>query len=205
MWVDRELSWLVGPREGRSLDRMIAEADVPVRVAVMPHVQFDESRGDPRAIARGIIRRTGRDGLYVLVNQAGRLTLAARNLAPEVVGYRLESAGNETRRDLAGRLGELVQTVEEAPRAPPRDFEPTSYPKGVPSSGGGGNDDPLALVAFGSALFGALAGAALYLVLRAVVGIVRALRGSPRCLVDGPLAAFSALGGELSSFSARSA
>jgi len=107
VWVDSELTWLLGPREARRLDRQIARAEVPVRVAVLPQVEADESRGDPRAIARAIISRAGRDGLYVLVDQDGRVRLAARNLARGILWTR----GHRVRRGVEDRAQQAAHVV----------------------------------------------------------------------------------------------
>jgi len=179
IWVHRDVTWLVGAREARRLARRIQDTGAPVRIAVLPQVEADESRGDPRAIALGIIRRARGAGLYVLVDQDGRMALAGVKLARDIDEYRLESAGNGPEGGVAGRLGELVRVVDQAARAAPRDFEPAAEPKGVsPSTGGGGGDEPLAGVAFGSAIFGAMAGFALYCLLRAVVAVARILTGA---------------------------
>jgi len=178
VWVDSELTWLLGPREARRLDRQIARAEVPVRVAVLPQVEADESRGDPRAIARAIISRAGRDGLYVLVDQDGRVRLAARNLALEIEGSLGDRGYQETTPPLAERLEEVVRTVSMAPSAAVRSFEPDSNPKGVRSSSPDG--DSLVMIAFVCALLGALAGGALHLAVRGVVAVARGRQAGGR-------------------------
>lgn len=178
IWVHPDLTWLVGAREARRLARRIRTTGAPVRIAVLPQLAVDESRGDPRAIALGIIRRARGAGLYVLVDQDGRLALAGVQLARDIDEYRLENVGNGPDGGVAGRLGELVRVVDQAARGAPRDFEPSADPKGVPRSGDGSLDKPLLGVAFGSAIFGLVAGFALYVLLRLLVGIARAIKGA---------------------------
>jgi hypothetical protein len=177
VWVDRDLSWLVGPAEARRLDRRIAAADVPVRVAVLPQVEKDESRGDQRAIARAIIRRVDRDGLYVLVDQEGDVDYAARDLPLKVSEFSFrtsqEFGGGPFRDQLAG----LVPTLQAAaPAAPPVSFEPFSNPKGI-SLGGKVERDSLVMIALVCAFLGAVLGIGLHFVVRGVAGAAAALRG----------------------------
>jgi len=170
IWVQRDLSWLVDPRDARSLARDIDRAEVPVRVAVLPQIAVDESRGDPRVIARAIADRAGRDGLYVLVDQDGGLTYAARNLPLDVSEYDLYDAGRSREAAVSGRLAALVRIVRTAPAAAPVSFEPHADPKEL-GSYGGANDDPIALIVAVCALLGVLAGFALHYALRMVVFI----------------------------------
>lgn len=174
-WVDPDLSWLVGPQEARSLDRRIAGAPVAVRVAVLPQVAVDESRGDQRAIARAIIRRVGRDGLYVLADQDGRLAFAARNLPLDVTEFSFDRGSGLERRQLIEKLDAVLTTVGAAAPAPPAGFEPFSDPKGLPTSGGR-DHDPYALIAVVCAFLGGLLGLALHYVLRAGAAVAGAWR-----------------------------
>jgi hypothetical protein len=176
VWVDRDLSWLVGPQEARRLDRQIDRAKVPVRVAVLPQVAQDESRGDQRAIARAIIRRAGRDGLYVLVDQDGRLEYAASNLPLDLTESSFDRySGGLRERPLREQLDALVPTVSAAAAAAPVSFAPFADPKGLPTSGGS-DHDPLAGVAFACALLGGMLGLGLYFLLRGVVAVTGAWR-----------------------------
>jgi hypothetical protein len=180
IWVHPDLAWLLSPAQARRLRRTIEDARIPLRVAVLPQLQADESRGDPRVIARAIIRRVGRDGLYVLVDEDGRTRSAARNLPLDLDDYDLD--GNILGPDdsLSATLAQLVRTVQAAPRAAPRSFEPYADPKGLVRSDRGAGHDPLALVAFGSAIFGTMVGFAAYCLLRAAVAVVQAVRNAAR-------------------------
>jgi hypothetical protein len=169
VWVDPDLTWLVGPREVRRLDRQIDRADVPVRIAVLPQVEVDESRGDQRAIARAIMRRADRDGLYVLVDQDGRLAAAARDVPLDLGEASFSPFSELGRRPLSEQLAAIVPTVRAAAPATPTSFEPFANPKGLPSSGGGRDGDPLAGIALACALLGAIAGFGLHFMLRAAV------------------------------------
>lgn len=176
IWVHRDLTWLLSPPQARRLRRTIERAGIPLRVAVLPQVETDESRGDPRAIARAIIGRVARDGLYVLVDQDGRMRSAARDLPLQLGDYSVDSSILGERDSLAAKLARLASIVEAAPRAAPRSFEPYADPKGVDRSSGGANEDPLALVAFGSAIFGLMAGFVAYCLLRMIAAIVEHFR-----------------------------
>ena len=178
VWVAADLSWLVTPAQARRLDREIDRAGVPVRVAVLPHLEVDESRGDPRAIVRAIIRRADRDGLYVLVDEEGRVEYAARRLALDVTEFSFPRHSRgfgpaPLRESLAG----LVPTLRAAaPASPPTSFEPFASPEGVSRSSGGDDRDPLLGVALACTLLGALGGFVLYWLLRAAVAGAGALR-----------------------------
>jgi hypothetical protein len=160
VWVDADLSWRVVPAQARRLDRAIVRAGVAVRVAVLPRLEVDESRGDARAIARAIIRRVDRDGLYVLVDQDGRFEYAARNLPLDLSGFSFPSA-------LAPdpmTLDKLVPIVRQAQPAAAVSFEPD--PPFDASSSDSDSDDSLIGVAFGATLIGALGGFCIYLLVR---------------------------------------
>jgi hypothetical protein len=179
VWVDDDLDWLVEPAQARRITRRIRAARIPLRIAVLPMLEVDESRGDPRAIARSISARVGSDGLLVLVDEDGRIEYAARDLPLKLSEYSVDS-GLDFDTPLDERIDAIVAKVDAAPAGPPQTFEPYSDPEGVSSSSGGGNEDPLAGVAFGSALIGAMLGGALYFIMRAIVGLVLLLSGRKR-------------------------
>jgi len=179
MWVHDDLDWLVEPAQARRLTRRIRAARIPLRIAVLPMLEVDESRGDPRAIARSISARVDRDGLLVLVDEDGRMQFAARELPLKLSEYSVNS-GLDIDTPLDERIDAIVARVDSAPGGPPQTFEPYSDPEGVSRSSGGSNDDPLAGVAFGSAVIGAMLGGALYCIMRAIVGLVLLLSGRKR-------------------------
>ena len=170
VWVDPELSWLVAPGAARRLEREIRAAGVPLRVAVVPRLEVDESRGDARAIMRAIIRRVNRDGLYVLVDQDGYVEYGARRLSLDLA---ISYSGYDT--SIAETLAALVPSVLAARPAAPVSFEPEAADP-VDESSESEQRDSLLGVAFGSTVFGALAGFALYLGMRAVVSFVAGVR-----------------------------
>lgn len=176
VWVDPDLDWLVEPARARRLTRRIRAARLPVRIAVLPMLEVDESRGDPRAIARSISARVDRDGLLVLVDEDGRTEFAARKLALKLSAYSIDATADPDA-PIDAHLGAIVAAVHSAPAAPPQTFEPYSHPEGVSLSGGDSNEDPLALVALGSAWVGAMLGVALYFIIRALVGLARLVIG----------------------------
>ena len=171
VWVDADLSWLVGPEQARRLDRAIDRAHVPVRVAVLPRVENDESRGDQRAIVRAIIRRVDRDGLYALVDQDGDVAYAARRLPLDITEFSFPKGSGLRPAALSTSLAALVPAVcDAAPADPPVSFEPFADPKGVSlSSGGRADHDPLLGVALACLLFGAAGGFIVYVVVRTAV------------------------------------
>jgi len=180
VWVHRDLSWLLSPAQARRLERAIDRAGIPLRVALLPQVENDESRGDPRAIARAIVGRVSSDGLYVLVDQDGRTRSAARNLPLELGDFSIDSSILGDRDSLSASLAQLVRIVEGAPRGEPRSFEPYASPKGIDAPRTRAGDEPLAGVAFGSAIFGLMIGFAGYCLLRVVASIVEHFRGGAR-------------------------
>ena len=173
VWVDADLTWLVGPSSARRLDREIGRAGVPVRVAVLPQVAVDESRGDRRAIARAIIRRVGSDGLYVLVDQEGRVAYAARRLALDLRESSFPAGSGLGGAPLSEHLAALVPTIRDARPAPPVSFEPFANPQGVATTSGE-QHDPLVLVALVCALVGGLLGVGLHVCVRRVLGATNA-------------------------------
>ncbi len=171
VWVHDDLAWLVEPARAQRLTRRIRAARMPLRIAVLPMLEVDESRGDPRAIARSILGRVDSDGLLVLVDEDGRMEYAARDLPLQLSEYSVDS-GLDLDTPLDERIDAIVARVGAARGGPPQTFEPYSDPEGVSRSTGGSNEDPLAGVAFASALFGALLGGALYCIMRAIVWLV---------------------------------
>lgn len=165
VWVADDLAWLVEPELERRLEREIERADVPVRVAVLPHLEIDESRGDPRAIARGIIRSADGTGLYVLVDQDGRIEYAARDLPLAVTASAFPSGGFFDPEPLPALLRAVVATTRSAPAAAATSFEPFAAPKGVFPSGGG-DEDSLVGIALITAVLGLILGGLLHLLLR---------------------------------------
>lgn len=175
VWVDADLAWLVSPAAARRLDREIDRAHVPVRVAVLPQLAVDESRGDRRAIARALIRRVGRDGLYVLVDQDGDVAYAARRLPFDTAKRSFPDAGGRGDATLAEALAALVPTVRAARGEPPVSIEPYSDPRGVTTSPHR-NHDSLLVIALLSGLVGLLLGVGSHVCVRAIAGAASAWR-----------------------------
>jgi hypothetical protein len=177
VWVDRDLRWLVGPSPERRVDRAIDRAGLPVRVAVLPQVAVDESRGDQRAIVRALMSRVSRDGLYVLVDQDGGLAYAARKLPLDVSegSFRTRKGFDEASLSLDEVLDAIVPTLRAARAATPVSFEPYANPQGVVRSYDR-DGDSLVGIAAGTLLLGSMLGFALYCCVRAAAGIVGLVR-----------------------------
>jgi hypothetical protein len=176
VWVDRDLSWLVSPAQARRLQRAITRAGEPVRIAVLPQVAVDESRGDQLAIVRAIIRHVDRNGLYVLVDQDGGLAYAARRLPLDVSEYSFRSRRGLT--EAPASLGEvldaIVPVMAKARAAAPVSFEPYANPQGLETHHR--DRDSLVGIAAGTLLLGSLIGFALYCFVRAGAGVVTLVR-----------------------------
>ena len=175
VWVDADLLWLVSPRAARRLSREIDRAPVPVRVAVMPKVEEDESRGDQRAILRGIVRRVRAGGLYVLADQDGDVVYAAHDLRRDIRESSFPTGIGLGSVSLSQSLAAIVPAMRAAQPAAPVSFEPFSDPQGIRTSGGG-NHDSLLLVGLLSALFGAVLGVGLHFCLRGIVALTAGVR-----------------------------
>jgi hypothetical protein len=172
VWVDRDLSWLVTPTDARRLKRAIERAGVPVRIAVLPQVAVDESRGDQLAIVRGLMSRVDRDGLYVLVDQDGGLAYAARRLPLDVSEYSFRSRRGlvEAPAPLGEVLDAIVPVVANARAAAPVSFEPYANPQGLSTHDR--DRDSLVGIAAGTLLLGSMIGFALYCFVRAAAAVV---------------------------------
>ena len=156
---------------------MIDRAGVPLRVAVLPQVDADESGGDPRAIALAIVRRVPDAGLLVLVDQHSRMTYAAEDLPLDVTAFSLPAGRGPEDEDLPERLRALVRIVRAAPSAPPVSFLPYARSR-VPSSSGA--DEPLVLIALVCGVLGAVIGLGLHYLMRAAVVVAAAVSGARR-------------------------
>ncbi|MEA2155811.1 MAG: hypothetical protein QOE11_1951 [Solirubrobacteraceae bacterium] len=176
VWVDRDLTWLVTPQQARRLDRQIGRAQVAVRIAVLPRVQVDESRGDPRAIARAIIRRAGGDGLYVLVDQNGSVQYAARNLRLDLSESSFRTGPQLQHPPVSQALAAIVPTVRAARPAAPVSFLPFASPQGLETFHRAPDEDPLALIAAVFAIIGVILGLGLFVLLRSIVRAVDDVR-----------------------------
>lgn len=188
LYVDPELGWILDARQRRDLTRTLRDADVPVLVAVLPHLESDESGGDGERMVRGLQDRLRRDAVYIVSDERGALELASMGVPRDLrIPYSLTYAELSAERPAdggplagaVGRLGQIVARVNAAGPGPPNGpTEPTQplRPVNAPlSSGGRGlevGDDIVAPLIVGAALGLTLLGLAV-----AAVAGVQAARG----------------------------
>jgi hypothetical protein len=77
LWVDPEVDWMFDAKTRRSVERALGAARIRVFVAALPVLTEDESGGDLERIVQTLQRQVGEDGLYVAVDQDGRMDLAS--------------------------------------------------------------------------------------------------------------------------------
>jgi len=136
--VDPEMDWMFDAKTRRSLLKTIEGARIKIFVAALPVIDEDESGGDFDRIIRALQQGVGQDGLYVVVDQDGRMDLASVGVPLDLgISFSLlypdrdERPYDEQARDPApppwasvpDRLREIVATVEKAGPGEPNDVE----------------------------------------------------------------------------------
>jgi len=137
LFVDPEMDWMLDAKTRRSLLRTLEGARIKVFVAALPVIDEDESGGDFDRIIRALQQGVGQDGLYVVVDQDGRMDLASVGVPLDLrIAFSLlfpdrdERPYDEQARDPAPppwtsvpeRLREMVATVEKAEPGEPNDL-----------------------------------------------------------------------------------
>jgi hypothetical protein len=80
LYVEPELGWTLEGETRRRLADDLAEARVPVLVAVLPSADEDESGGDTQRVMQTLQRELRKDAVYVTVDQDGRMDLASMGI-----------------------------------------------------------------------------------------------------------------------------
>lgn len=167
--VDPELAWLLDARQERRILRALQGSPVPIFTAVLPQLETDESGGDPDRIAIALHARLGRPGLYVLIDDHGRLDATAFDVPRRgAQGYELTPSPPKGERDIAFTAVRVERLVDEVVSLPPgttneereprelEPFEPT-FSRSIDEGGASFGDTALgAGVLFG--VLGLLAG-----------------------------------------------
>ncbi|CAB4921987.1 unannotated protein [freshwater metagenome] len=132
--VDPELDWQYDGRTRRSVERALRGARIAVFVVALPATDEDESGGDLERVVQALQRRVGRPGLYVAIDQEGRMDLASVGVPLDLrISFSLLYPSRDDRpyeqqeRDPApapwttvpGRLGEMLAAVAKARPGPP--------------------------------------------------------------------------------------
>ncbi len=138
--VHPDLLWLLDADERDAVEDLLADLEVPVLVAVVPLLDEDESGGDYERVLVELIERTGRPGLYVVIDQSGGFDIESDRVPRDIL-VDFDLAGRSSRFDLpeeqrpppptetvVERLEELVAVAQAAPPGTPdrpdRDLRP---------------------------------------------------------------------------------
>ncbi len=83
--VHPDLLWLLDADERDAVEDLLAGLEVPVLVAVVPLLDEDESGGDYERVLFELIERTGRPGLYVVIDQSGGFDIESDRVPRDIL------------------------------------------------------------------------------------------------------------------------
>lgn len=181
VFVDPDVSYLLGASDRAALTRQIQAAGVPVHLAVVPLLSEDESGGDADRLASLLHRRLGRNGIYLIADQYGILDSVAYQVPRDTtLGY--QRASDDT--SLARKLHDVIDRFAHAPKAAPSDPPDPPAPKPDKKTTTPGLAGEFAKTFFPSLLLSGLVLAVLWLVAwvftRVTTEAREALRGRAR-------------------------
>lgn len=166
--VQPELTWLLPAGPLRRLQARLREAEVPVHVAVLSALDEDESGGDQMRQLRTLHERLGEPGLYLVVDQDGRIEPGFADVARDpVLPFRLlrdgsaGAPGGLDPADVARRIRAISAAVDGSAAAEPQSFDTAYDPEPLPELNRRRAGDLPSLAAV-AVVGGLLAGTALY-------------------------------------------